>query len=71
MATSATKACMKTDMCLWGLGVNTLPDQVCAMGGKFLWNDDKETPELLSTAFKFTRQNKMIQFENPAMDNQR
>ena len=53
----------ETDMCLWGLGVNTLPDQVCAMGGKFLWNDDKETPELLSTAFKFTRQNKMIQFE--------
>ncbi|MBN2327742.1 MAG: Gfo/Idh/MocA family oxidoreductase [Candidatus Omnitrophica bacterium] len=53
----------ETDMCLWGLGVNTLPDQVCAMGGKFLWNDDKETPELLSTLYKFTGLNKMIQFE--------
>lgn len=53
----------ETDMCLWGLGVNTLPDKVCAMGGKFLWDDDKETPEWLSTNYKFTRQNKMLQFE--------
>ncbi|HPO99573.1 MAG: Gfo/Idh/MocA family oxidoreductase [Candidatus Omnitrophica bacterium] len=53
----------ETDMCLWGLGVKTLPDQVCAMGGKFLWDDDKETPEWLSTNYKFTQENKMIQFE--------
>ncbi|MBI1390313.1 MAG: gfo/Idh/MocA family oxidoreductase [bacterium] len=54
----------ETDMCMWGLGVdNTLPDQVTAMGGKFLWDDDKETPELLSTLYKFTSLNKMIQFE--------
>lgn len=53
----------ETDMCMWGLGVETLPDQVCAMGGKFLWDDDKETPELLSTLYKFTGLNKMIQFE--------
>lgn len=53
----------ETDMCLWGLGVHTLPDTICAMGGKFLWDDDKETPEWLSTQFKFTQENKMIQFE--------
>ena len=53
----------ETDMCLWGLGIETLPDKVCAMGGKFLWDDDKETPEWLSTNYKFTQHNKMIQFE--------
>ncbi len=53
----------ETDMCLWGLGVETHPDKVCAMGGKFLWDDDKETPELLSTLYKYTRLNKMVQFE--------
>ncbi len=53
----------QTDMCLWGLGIDTHPDKVCAMGGKFLWNDDKETPELLSTLYKYTRDNKMVQFE--------
>jgi predicted dehydrogenase len=53
----------ETDMCLWGLGLDTHPDKVCAMGGKFLWDDDKETPELLSTLYKYTRDNKMVQFE--------
>ncbi len=53
----------ETDMCMWGLGMEKLPDTVCAMGGKFLWDDDKETPEWLSTNYKFTRENKMIQFE--------
>ena len=53
----------ETDMCMWGLGVDTLPDAVTAMGGKFLWDDDKETPELLTTLFKYNDLNKMIQFE--------
>jgi predicted dehydrogenase len=53
----------ETDMCLWGMGVTELPDKINGMGGKFLWDDDKETPELLSTNFKFTRLNKMLQFE--------
>src|ERR1700722_6736538 len=34
----------ETDMCLWGLGLETFPAQVTAMGGKFLWDDQKETP---------------------------
>jgi len=52
----------ETDMCLWGLGVG-LPDQITSMGGKFLWDDAKETPETLSCLFKYTRENKMIEFE--------
>ena len=33
----------ETDMCLWGLDVG-LPLEVVAMGGKFLWEDDKRLP---------------------------
>ncbi len=53
----------ETDMCMWGLGVDTFPDKITAMGGKFLWDDDKETPEVLTTLYKYTDQNKIIQFE--------
>lgn len=52
----------ETDMCMWGLGVG-LPTQVTAMGGKFLFDDDKETPELLTTLYHYPAQKKMIQFE--------
>jgi predicted dehydrogenase len=52
----------QTDMCLWGLGVG-LPSEIQGMGGKFLWDDDKETPETLSTAFYYPEQKKMIEFE--------
>ena len=53
----------ETDMCLWGLGVTTLPEKVTAMGGKFLWNDAKETPEVLSASFLYPKEKKMIEFE--------
>ncbi|MFO0909195.1 MAG: Gfo/Idh/MocA family oxidoreductase [Isosphaeraceae bacterium] len=53
----------ETDMCLWGLGLNTLPTDIVAMGGKFLWDDDKETPELLSSNYYFPDTNQMIEFE--------
>ena len=53
----------QTDMCLWGLGIDTLPRQIRATGGKFLWDDDKETPELLSCLYTYPDQRKMIQFE--------
>jgi len=53
----------ETDMCLWGLGVDTLPSKITAMGGKFLWDDDKETPEVLTTVFLYPELKKMIQFE--------
>ena len=34
------------DVARWGLGVG-LPERVTSMGGKFLWDDSKETPEAL------------------------
>jgi len=52
----------QTDMCLWGLDVK-LPSQIVAMGGKFLWDDDKETPELLTTNYSYPEENKIIEFE--------
>ena len=52
----------ETDMCQWGLDVQ-LPSQIVALGGKFLWDDDKQTPEVLSSSYFFPEQNKMIEFE--------
>jgi len=50
----------ETDMCLWGLGVG-LPRFITASGGKFLWDDDKETPEILTAGFLYPEQNKYIE----------
>lgn len=52
----------ETDMALWGLG-ETLPTEVTAMGGNFLWEDDRETPEVLSATCRFAGSNKMLQIE--------
>ncbi len=52
----------ETDMCMWGLDVG-LPSKVTAMGGKFLWDDCKETPEVLSSTYLYPDEKKMIQFE--------
>ena len=53
----------ETDMCMWGLGVEKLPSKIVALGGKFLWDDDKETPEVLTSAYYYPEENKMIEFE--------
>jgi hypothetical protein len=52
----------ETDMCMWGLGVG-LPTRITSMGGKFLWDDDKETPETLTSVYHYPEQKKIIQFE--------
>ncbi|MBX5495174.1 MAG: Gfo/Idh/MocA family oxidoreductase, partial [Bryobacteraceae bacterium] len=52
----------ETDMCMWGLGVG-LPKRITALGGKFLFDDDKETPEVLTTLYHYPEEKKMIQFE--------
>lgn len=52
----------ETDMALWGLGEG-LPSEVCAMGGNFLWQDDRETPEVLSALYRYPEANKMLQVE--------
>jgi predicted dehydrogenase len=52
----------ETDMCMWGLGVG-LPEKITSMGGKFLFDDDKETPEVQTSLYHYPAQKKMIQFE--------
>ncbi|MCL4853084.1 MAG: Gfo/Idh/MocA family oxidoreductase [Bryobacteraceae bacterium] len=52
----------ETDMCMWGLDVG-LPKRITAMGGKFLFDDDKETPEILSSVYHYPEEKKIIQFE--------
>lgn len=53
----------ETDLCMWGLGVTKLPNRITAMGGKFLWNDTKECPEILTSVYHYPEENKIIQFE--------
>jgi predicted dehydrogenase len=52
----------ETDLCMWGLDVG-LPSKITSMGGKFLFDDCKETPELLSSVYHYPDQKKIIQFE--------
>jgi predicted dehydrogenase len=59
----------ETDLCMWGLDVG-LPEKITSMGGKFLWNDCKETPEVLSSVYHYPKEKKIIQFEvRPWMTN--
>lgn len=52
----------ETDMALWGANVG-LPSEIVAMGGKFLWDDDKETPETLSCCYLYPEEKKMVEVE--------
>ncbi len=52
----------ETDMCMWGLGVG-LPKRISAMGGKYVFDDDKETPEILSATYSYPEQKKILEFE--------
>lgn len=59
----------ETDLCIWGLNVG-LPEKITSMGGKFLWDDYKETPEVLSSVYHYPKEKKIIQFEvRPWMTN--
>jgi predicted dehydrogenase len=53
------------DLARWGLGV-TLPTKVTAMGGHFLFDDDQQTPNVLTVAYEFKTSDaktKMMNFE--------
>lgn len=52
----------ETDLCMWGLDVG-LPTKITSMGGKFLWDDCKEVPEVLTSVYKYPEEGKIIQFE--------
>lgn len=53
----------ETDLCMWGLGVESLPERITSMGGKFLWDDCKEVPEVQTSIYHYPKERKMIQFE--------
>lgn len=52
----------ETDLCMWGLDVG-LPTKITSMGGKFLWDDAKQVPEVLTSIYKYPDEDKIIQFE--------
>ncbi|PZX49616.1 Gfo/Idh/MocA family protein [Algoriphagus chordae] len=52
----------ETDLCMWGLDVG-FPTQITSMGGKYLWKDSKETPEVLTSIYNYPDEDKIIQFE--------
>ena len=54
----------EVDKCRWGLGV-THPTKVSAIGAKFMFDDDQETPNTLSASYEFDvdGKKKMMTFE--------
>jgi len=52
----------ETDLCMWGLNVG-FPTKITSMGGKFLFNDAKVTPEVLTSIYHYPEEDKIIQFE--------
>ena len=58
----ANQGVHETDLCMWGLDVG-LPERITSMGGKFLWDDCKEVPEIQTSIYHYPKQKKMIQFE--------
>lgn len=50
----------ETDMLQWGLGVN-LPTKIASMGGNYLWDDQRETPEVLSAMCEFGKEKKFAE----------
>jgi predicted dehydrogenase len=54
----------EVDIARWGLGVK-YPTKVSAVGGKFMFDDDQETPNTLAVAYEFDQggKKKMMTFE--------
>ncbi len=54
----------EVDIARWGLGV-THPTKVTAMGGKFMFDDDQETPNTITAALEFNvgGKSKMMTFD--------
>lgn len=59
----------ETDLCMWGLDVG-LPEQITSAGGRIVFDDCKETPEILSSTYFYPKEKKIIEFEvRPWMTN--
>ena len=45
------------DIARWGLGVETHPSQIAAIGGKYVHNDDQQFPDTITAAFEYPGNN--------------
>jgi len=50
------------DVARMALGLDELPDQVQSMGGNFVFNDAKETPNFQTSVFRYTKRNVMLEY---------
>ncbi len=60
----------EVDLARWGLGV-TLPTKVTALGGHFLFDDDQQTPNVITAAYEFKTagaQNKIDDLRGSRLD---
>ncbi len=53
----------EVDVCRWGLGVR-YPHKISAIGGHFMFDDDQETPNVLTATYEFNEggKKKMMEF---------
>ena len=52
-ATSATTASTTSTSACWGLGVDTQPNRVAALGGKYFFDDDQQFPDTQYVVFEY------------------
>jgi predicted dehydrogenase len=45
--------CHEIDYARWGLGVDTLPSKVSAVGGKYYFDDDQQFPDTATCVFEY------------------
>ncbi len=45
--------CHELDYAAWGLGVDTHPIRISALGGKYYFNDDQQFPDTLTAIYEF------------------
>jgi len=50
------------DIALWGMGIETMPNSVVSTGGKYVYDDDQETPNTQHASFLFDG-GREVQFE--------
>lgn len=43
------------DIARWGLGVDSHPNRVTSVGGKYVYDDDQQFPDTMTTVFEYTR----------------
>ncbi len=58
------------DICRWGLGEYGRPRSISSSGGKFVWQDDQETPNTQQAHFRFERSEIVFDVRNLSSPNE-